>query len=247
MNRFARPMLALAASITVFAAQSAAADDGRRHVMTPTQKIDLVRDLPNDATFERDGQYFDLGYIYPIHTVNGASVASAGGDAGFVLYHDDRYARLDARDIDELRFVLGEDPTEGFTPPVSPSSARAVGDPSDAWPSRPSRPDTPDAVPYRASTRRTGGLSVGGFFLVLLVLIIRFRALREMVFGGLMGLAFHRRRTASQPVATDFGDPFEARVASRLAELQDGGVAPAPSSYQPPSAPAVRGFGRKGA
>jgi hypothetical protein len=240
-------MLALAAPIILFAAQSAAADDGRRHVMTPTQKIDLVRDLPNDATFERDGQYFDLGYIYPIHTVNGASVASAGGDAGFVLYHDDRYARLNAGDIAELRMALGEDPTEGFIAPVPASSATAVGDASNAWSSRPSRPDTQDATPYRASSRRTGGLGVGGFFLILLIVVIRFRALREMVFGGLMGLAFHRRRTASQPVATDFGDPFEARVASRLAELQDGGVAPAPSSYQSPSAPAVRGFGRKGA
>ena len=61
--RSVRPMLALiAAPCALFAATPAAADDGRRHVMTPMQKIDLVRDLPNDATFERDGEYFDLGY-----------------------------------------------------------------------------------------------------------------------------------------------------------------------------------------
>ena len=240
MNRFVRPILALAVSIFFFAAQPAAADDGRRHVMTPTQKIDLVRDLPDTPTFERDGVHFDLGYIYMIHAVNGTSVASAGGDAGFVLYHDDRYARLNAGDIAELRFALGEDPTEGFTPPVPSSSATGV---SDAWSSRPSRPDPQGAVPYHASPRRTGGLGVGGFFLVVLIVIIRFRPLREMVLGGLLSLAFHRRRTASQPSTTDFGDPFEARVASRLAELQDGGGAPVPSNYQPPAAP---GFGRKG-
>lgn len=79
MNRLVRPILALVAPIIFVAAQPAAADDGRRHVMPATQKIDLVRDLPDEPAFERDGVHFDLGYIYPIHTVNGASVASAGG------------------------------------------------------------------------------------------------------------------------------------------------------------------------
>ena len=244
--RHIRAILALAASVIFFATPPAAADDGRRHVMTPTQKIDLVRDLPDTPTFERDGLHFDLGYIYPIHTVNGASVASVGGDAGFVLYHDDRYARLTAADVAELRLVLGADPAEGFTPPVPVSSTATAGDASDAWSRPSSRPDAQGAVPYRAvSSRRAGSLGVGGFCLFLLILVIRVRPLREMVFGGMLRLAFHRRRTASRPAATDFGDPFEARVASRLAELQGSGAAPAPPGYQPPAAPAVRGFGRK--
>jgi hypothetical protein len=59
------------------------------------------------------------------------------------------------------------------------------------------------------------------------------------------------RRPARRPFAET--DPFESRVSARLAELENGGVAAAaPASapgYQPQpamTAPAPRGFGRKG-
>jgi hypothetical protein len=238
-------MLALAASITVFAAQSAAADDGRRHVMTPTQKIDLVRDLPNDATFERDGQYFDLGYIYPIHTVNGASVASTGGDAGFVLYHDDRYARLNAGDVAELRFTLGEDPTEGYIPPVTASSS--ASSPA-AWGAdyarRPSAGDGSSPASESAlPARRSGKLGWFGFIVIVAMggAIHWFRrTLRRAVVREMQG-GWESHRHAKD------SEPFDARVSARLSELQSGDVAPAPAGYQPPATPVVRGFGRKGA
>ena len=42
-------------------------------------------------------------------------------------------------------------------------------------------------------------------------------------------------------------DPFEARIAARLAELQNGGGAVEATAYDPGAAPVARGFGRKGA
>lgn len=232
MNRFARTVLALASLAPMLAAAPAAADDGRRHVMTPTQKIDLVRDLPNDETFERDGEYFDLGYIYPIHTVNGASVAAAGGEAGFVLYHDDRYAILDATDIQTLSMALGEDPTEGYNPPVASSSAQPFS-------AGASRPDWAGSAPARGS----GKLGVAGFFLIVLASAAIYwvrRTLRRAVVREMQG------GWESHPPAKD-RDPFEARLAARLAELEQGTIVPEPAGYQPPTPAAARGFGRKGA
>ena len=243
MNRFVRPILALAASIVMFAVQPAAADDGRRHVMTPTQKIDLVRDLPDTATFERDGLHYDLGYIYPIHTVNGASVASAGGDAGFVLYHDDRYARLDAGDIAELKFVLGEDPTEGFTPPVPSSSARAAK--ADPWGANGSADDSRGqplaSSPARSSSRR-GGSVIATVCIMFLLLFLRSRAFRDLVIGGVLaaiaGIARSRMEPDLGPGPAGPSDTTAAQAAAQRARLDAlSGASSAPTGSG--------GFGRK--
>lgn len=246
--RHIRAILALAASVIFFAAPPAAADDGRRHVMTPTQKIDLVRDLPDTPTFERDGLHFDLGYIYPIHTVNGASVASAGGDAGFVLYHDDRYARLTATDVAELRFVLGEDPTEGFTPPVPASSSRATR--VDPWSANGNadnaRGQPLSSSPARSSSARRGaGFTLGTFFLFFLVLFLRVRAVRDLVIGGtLAAIAAIARRKDEPEFALGphvLDDTASARAATQRARLD------ALSTASSPAPNSAGGFGRKGA
>ncbi|MDB5678812.1 hypothetical protein [Sphingomonas bacterium] len=229
--------LALAAALALLAASPAAADDGRRHVMTPTQKIDLVRDLPNDETFERDGEYFDLGYIYPIHTVNGASVASDGGDAGFVLYHDDRYARLDANDLRTVTMALGEDPTAGYNPPVAASSGQPFS--RDA-----SRPGFAEPSASGTSAGLGVGAAFGWFFFLIIGAIAAVAGILRRLSRGAIALS----QTGSGSYRAAIGnEPFEARVAARLAELQNGGAAVEPAVYDPGATPVARDFGRKGA
>jgi len=244
--RSIRPIQALAASITIFLAQPAVADDGRRHVMTPTQKIDLVRDLPDTPAFERDGVHFDLGYIYPIHTVNGASVASAGGDSGYVLYNGDRYARLGASDIAELRFVLGEDPTQGYTPPT-PSSSRASAA-ADPWGANGSADDARGqpvaSLPARGASVRRGGFTIGTLFLFFIVLFLRVRAFRDLVIGGVLaaiaGVARRGDEPAFTPGPTAPNENNAAQAAAQRARLD----ALSGASASPPNA-ASGGFGRK--
>ena len=171
--------------------------------------------------------------------MNGASVASASGDAGFVLYHDDRYARLDAA-TPAGPLALGEDPTEGYNPPVA------------ARPANPSRRDR--RVPLG---RAFVGLELGSdvrrfrigaafgwvFFLIIGAIMVVVRVLKTLARGATQ---LHRDGSASYTAAIG-GDPSRPASAARLAELQDGGGAPEPAAYQPPAAAAVRGFGRKGA
>lgn len=245
MNRFVLPILALAASL-LFAAQPAAADDGRRHVMTPMEKIDLVRDLPDEPAFERDGVHFDLGYIYPIHTVNGASVASAGGDAGYVLYHDDKYVKVDASLMADLRYALGDDPTQGYTPPTpSVSRANAAADPWGA------SGDADDAggQPVVSSgargtpSRRGAGFTVSTLFLFFVVLFLRVRAFRDLVIGGtLAAIAAVVRSKAEPDFALGPNHPSETvatQAAAQRARLDALSNAPAPPNAAP------SGFGRK--
>jgi len=232
MIRSVRPIAALGAFALALLVQPAVAESVRRNVISSTQRIDLVRDLPNDATFERDGQYFDLGYIYPVHTVNGASVASAGGDAGFVLYYDDRFIRLGPSELEALTYALGEDPTAGYVPPVAATAAPS----SDPWDRR------PPVDAGVSGSARSGATSVGfgvgaGFawisFVIIGVIMIGVRILRGLARGASQ---LHRERVS----AAGSDGAFEARVAARLAELHDGG--PATPDLSPP---ASRGFGRK--
>ena len=53
---------ALATALSVMAAAPATAAPNFR--MPTDSRIDLVRDLPNDDTFEHDGQYYDLSLIH---------------------------------------------------------------------------------------------------------------------------------------------------------------------------------------
>ena len=247
--RFVRPMLALAAlAAAALVALPAAADDGRRHVMTPTQKIDMVRDLPDIAAFEKDGLQYDLGYIYPIRTVNGASVAAAGGvgESGYVLYHDDRYIRADASVMADLEMALGEDPTQGYTPPKPTAAAAAAA--AAPWGAN-ATPDAATGEPMASSpARRSAAGSVGiigTMFLFFLALFVRVRLFRDLVIGGMLaGIAAIVRRRAEPDVApapAGADDRLSPRAAAQLARLDSLAAAPAASP-----AAASGGFGRKG-
>jgi|GEM_PF-2485067 len=246
--RSVRLTLALAAAATILAAQSAAADDGRRHVMTPLQKIDLVRDLPDEPTFEKEGQYFDLGYIYPIRTVNGASVASSDGEAGYVLYHDDKYIKADTALMAGLRYALGDDPTQGYTPPT-PSASRASTASADPWGAN-STAEAGRGQPlasspaHRSSTRRSGGGIVATIFLIFVVLFLRVRLFRDLVIGGILaaiaGLARRGDRSDAGSDAVVANERLGAQAAAQRARLDalSGGAAATPNATP-------GGFGRK--
>lgn len=241
--RSVRPILALAASVIAISAQPAAADDGRRHVMTPLQKIDLVRDLPDEPVFEKDGLHLDLGYIYPIRTVNGASVASTGGESGYVLYHDDKYVRVDGALMAELRYALGDDPTQGYTPPT-PSSSRSGAPATDPWGTNGSAGEArgqPVASTHRSSSRR-GGSVLATIFVMFLLLFLRVRAFRDLVIGGILAaIAGVARRSEKADFGPAPGAPDEttaAQAAMQRARLNALSGA-SPSSSTP------SGFGRK--
>lgn len=246
MHRFVRPILAFVASTVALVAQPATADDGRRHVMTPLQKIDLVRDLPDEPAFERDGQYFDLGYLYPIRTVNGASVASSGGEAGYVLYHDDKYMRVDSRLMADLRYALDdEDPTQGYTPPTPATSSQSTAS-ADPWGANgntdSARGQPVASLPARSSARRGGGI-VATLFLLFVVLFLRIRAFRDLVIGGtLAAIAAIARGKADPDLGPTPTRPNDAaaQAATQRARLDalsgTSGAAPNTSSG---------GFGRK--
>lgn len=247
MHEFVRPTLALVASMLAFAALPAAADDGRRHVMTPLQKIDLVRDLPDEPAFEKDGQYFDLGYIYPIRTVNGASVASSGGEAGYVLYHDDKYMRVDSRLMADLRYALDEeDPTQGYTPPTPATSSRSsvAADPWGANGSTDTARGQPVAsLPVRSSsTRRSGGI-VATLFLLFVVLFLRVRAFRDLVIGGTLAAIAAIARGKGDP---DLGPaPSRSNDATAQAAAQRARLDALSGTSGSASNPVSAGFGRK--
>jgi len=208
--------------------------------MPTDSRIDLVRDLPNEDPFEHDGQYYDLGYLYSTERVNGADVARIG--QGFVLYHDDRYIELDPEKLSAVTLALGEDPTRDYVPPVAARASQIARDGDGA--SAATQP-----IPYRSPAHRSGGLGI----VAAIVVVGFFAMLRFMMRSALRAmLAPLFRRPARRTFAEV--DPFESRVSARLAELENGGGAgPVASTsapaYQPQpamTAPAPRGFGRKG-
>jgi hypothetical protein len=246
MTRSIRSLAVLAVALA--AAMPAAPAMAEPNFRMPTDsRIDLVRDLPNEYPFERDGQFLDLGYLYSTERVNGADVARTG--QGFVLYHDDLYIKLDPEKLEAVTLALGEDPTKDYIPPVATPATR--GDQVARDGDRDGAPAAGQPIHYRPPARRGWG-SLGIFAAIFLVgfsAMLRFMmrsAVRAM-------LSPFSRRPARQPFAD--ADPFESRVSIRLAELENGGVAaavPAPApvpAYQPQpamTAPPARGFGRKG-
>jgi hypothetical protein len=240
MTRSVRPLavpaVALAAALT---AAPAMAEPNFR--MPTSSRIDLVRDLPNEYPFEHDGQYYDLGYLYSTERVNGADVARTG--QGFVLYHDDRYIKLDPEKLSAVTFALGEDPTKDYVPPVAASRGRVASDDDSA-------PAAGQPLPDRSPTRRgSGGLG----FVAAIVVVGFFAMLRFILRSALRAALSPLFRSPARRTFAE-ADPFESRVSARLAELGSGGGAgPAASTsapaYQPQpamTAPAARGFGRKG-
>ncbi len=231
-------VLAVALAVAMPAAPALAAPNFR---MPTDARIDLVRDLPNEDPFEHDGQYYDLGYLYSTERVNGADVARTG--QGFVLYHDDRYIKLGPEDLYTVTSALGEDPTKDYVPPVATRAGQIARDGDGA-------PVAGQPMPYRSPARR-GSSGLG--FVAAIVVVGFFTMLRFMMRSALRAaLSPLVRRPARRTFAEI--DPFESRVSARLAELDSGGGAgpaassPAPAYQQQPAmtAPAPRGFGRKG-
>lgn len=191
--------------------------------MSSGQKIDFVRDLPNEAPFEYDGQYYDLGYLY--------STSGRSRGSGFVLYHDDAYVQLDASGMADVRRALDEDPTQDYVPP-SGGTPRTFSDTSSS--SEPPYASSP--LPSAARARSGGGgilVYVGVLFLAVIGGISRF--FLRSAFG--LGFSPWRRRPV---IEADYADPFASRVNARLAEM-DNERARSGVYDSPPS-----GFGKRG-
>ena len=253
MNRYVRP-LAVAMTLAMLIPLPAAAAPSFR--MSTSQKIDLVRDLPNDETFERDGQYLDLGYLYTTERINGADVATKGG--GFVLYHDDQYAPVGPSELAAISGALGEDPTAGYIPPAAPRASTSFAGDSEPPPAAFTSPTgTSNGTPYKPARHVNVGafgwiVPLVGFLVILSIRLGLSWMLRSMLraaFGGFSGRRRERSWSASK------GDGlFEARVEAQMAALNAAAVhaagkppADEPWQAQPMNQPpAARGFGRKG-
>ncbi len=142
-------VLAVALAAAMLAAPAMAEPNFR---MPTSARIDLVRDLPNEYPFERDGQYLDLGYLYSTERVNGADVARTG--QGFVLYHDDLYIKLDPEKLSAVTLALGEDPTTDYIPPVATRDSQVARDGDGA-------PVAGQPAPYRSPARRGSASGLG--------------------------------------------------------------------------------------
>ena len=185
--------------------------------MSNGQKIDFVRDLPNETPFEYEGQYYDLGYLY-------STRSSRGG--GFVLYHDDAYVQLDGAGLADVKSALGEDPTEGYVPP-SGGSARSFSDTSSSESPYPSA--SPASVPRTRSSSGGGAFAtIGAIFLIFVGGAARF--FMRSAFG--FGFSTWRRRPV---IEADYADPFASRVNARIAEMENerarGGGYDAPGGF----------------
>jgi hypothetical protein len=232
MTRFMPFWIALAALLLPLGAGPALASTAGW-----SEKIDLVRDLPNGEPFEHDGRYFDLGYLW-------SSKGSA--NTGYVLYHDDQYVVLDDEKLSLVKEYLGEDPTAGYVPPAgaAPQGARRVTDDdyrnwrgmaAKGTPMA-SRDDLPRST--APASRWTGGALLSFLFVGVGIAVIR-RQFRTRTRKMLREVSF-----VDQPTGTAMpSESFEARIAARLAELQGDG-APPPTDPIPVTTP-VRGFGRK--
>jgi hypothetical protein len=228
------------------------------------ETIDLVRDLPDTGTFEREGEYWDLGYLYRQRRAFGVTVSSDRSAGFFVLYRGDRYVKLDEEGIALLAGALGEDPTAGYRGAAAAASASgaAAGIPiaaDDAADRRRAR-----AGGDNASGSGTGGGVAGALVGMLLVVGLGLLAARKLM-GGITGLARtvtagggrYGGRDGDDAPARQNSDSFEQRVAARLAELERGSAGPPAPAAAPAAAvagrspavaaagPAVRGFGRK--
>jgi len=194
--------------------------------MNSGQKIDFVRDLPNEAPFEYDGQYYDLGYLY--------STSGRSRGSGFVLYHDDAYVQLDASGLSDVREALGEDPTEGYVPP-SGGTPRTFADTGRSSSDSPYPASSASRAPSRPGSTGTAGGVVYAFLIFLAVLGGFARFVMRSAFG--FGYSPWRRRPV---IEADYADPFASRVNARMAEL-DNERARTGGYDSPPG-----GFGRRG-
>lgn len=245
MNRlFATGLLAL----LVFATLGAQPADARRRFFLPgfgggsgaSERIENVYELPDRAPFKHDGEFFELGYLYSTRQSN-----------GYVLYHGDKYLRLDPAMIAMIKADLGFDPTAAHrarldaangqvaesAPPASRPrlTSEEAGERGSAWAAERTRPSAESTVQPRISS---GALFSGPAIIFLLMLVVGGFVLRRFV------------RSAPKREGNPWSDridqrSFEDRVAARLNEIQNAPPAPAPSAEMPPRAAGPRTFGRR--
>lgn len=221
--------------------------EARRHFFgfsgSRGERIDLVRDLPDTETFRRDGDYWDLGFLYRSTRAYGVTVTSDKEHGFFVLYHGDAYVKLDTEGTALLAAMLGGDPTAEYRR-TQASAAEAPA------------PTQDTARPARSGHSR--GFGAGFLGLLLLGGIYRFGARRftNESFAAARSLVARSGivREAEEAHGTDHRS-FDECVAARLAELDQASPAPvssrAPGTDITSSTPSMaragvsRGFGRK--
>lgn len=141
-----------------------------------------------------------------------------------MLYHDDRYVKVDASLMADLRYALGDDPTQGYTPPT-PSSSRGAAT-ADPWGANGSADDARGQPLASSAVRRSsarGGSIVAAVFVMFLVLFLRVRAFRDLVIGGVLaaiaGLARRSDRPNAEPGPAAPNDTASAQAAAQRARL----------------------------
>jgi hypothetical protein len=170
------------------------------------ETIELVYDLPNEAPFIRDGKPYDVGYL-----------KSRKGNA-YVLYHSDRYVKLEDREIALLTMMLGFDPTAQHRAQHAPRERSDAAKP---------QVEAQQSLPAQAAANRPRQNESGGTPLwVTLAPIFAFVAiLFVLIRKGLRGLARLVRSAVSGAAGKDEAmtaayASLDARVAERLSQLQ---------------------------
>lgn len=190
--------------------------------------ITLVFDLPNEDPYIKQGNFFDVGWLH------------SPSRSGYVIYHKDRFTKLDDADIKALTAMLGVDPT----------AAHRARQASAASATEEARDDLDGAAKSNAASMGSkasdklfgaGGIS---FIMGMLSLLWYFR---KPLFRR--NQEARAARIAAIPIEPPVSDldtgSFDEKVARRLAQLQQPPAAPAmaPAAAAPPA----RGFGRKAA
>ncbi len=226
-----------------------------------SETITKVYNLPDEEPYVKQGNFFDVGWL------------NSNTRSGYVIYHGDRFTKLDDADIAALTEMLGKDPTAAHR------AAQAGGRGYDADESAAERKHKDDLIAsgqmierkagessadfakrvaaFSADHKDSGsgnessasggskGYAAGGIgaLLTLLSLLWMFR---KPLFRGIeQNRAARVAAIPLEPQHTELNtESFDEKVARRLAQLQDGPLATAAA---PAPMPQVRGFGRKAA
>lgn len=237
------------------------------------EKIEKVYDLPDREPFFKDGQFLDVGYLtgssregYVLYSgtkfvaldprgialltsmlgvdPTAAHRAKKGGGQSFAL--DRAKAELAEEQEKQERIASGLmiEPRPGETTAAFAARREAFVRAQRAASASAAEARAEAPAPVEMPERRSSG---GGAWIgLLVVLAIIFLGARKL-YAGIFGVA---RAVTAAPDVSDApqepsaGSSFDARVARRLAELQNGDAA-APAADTPPPANARPAFGRK--
>lgn len=266
MRAWGKAVTTIVAGSMMLAAFATTADARRWRLRVPSfgasmgraQTIDLVEALPDTEAFERDGRYYDLGYLHDSGSLS---------DGRYVLYNGERYMRVDTPMETAIAAELGRNPIEGHRGRTAtekgskPSTVATLeprsGESREAFRER-ARAFAADrqstsAAAERASVAPAMSGAGGGFAIMLALMLIG-----ALLFGGRRfiaavtgGAASAAKQVSRATAPTADGDngvsqtSFDQAVAARLREIN------APRSAQtagvsPDIKPAARTFGRRG-